>query len=59
MVGLSRSSGWQWRGQRDKHFAAFIRDNCDAHVIDDGLGPSLDLIARLVAPAPTGGQPVA
>jgi integrase len=44
----------RWMGH---HFAAFTLDNY-GHLIDDGLGPSLDLSGRLAGLAPVALQPV-
>jgi hypothetical protein len=40
------------------HSAAFTLDNY-GHLLDDGLGPSLDLSERLLTPAVAERQPVA
>jgi integrase len=45
----------RWMGH---HSAAFTLDN-HGHLFDDGLGPSLDLSERLLAPAVAERQPVA
>ena len=54
MPGAARCALQRWMGH---HSAAFMLDNY-GHLIDDGLGPSLDLSDRLAGLAPAGRQPV-